>query len=111
MNASVEIIGFAASAVSFVLWWPQAVRVWRCRHRTEQLSGVSLSAQVLLVTNAVLWGAYAILTESLWVGAPGFVNAPLAVITIVILRRARDTATRIALPIEGALAGGESIAR
>ena len=88
MNASVEVLGFAASVVSFVLWWPQAMRVWQCRRSVEQLSGVSISSQVLLLTNAALWGAYAAVTGSLWVGAPGLVNAPLAIMTIVILRRA-----------------------
>ncbi len=89
MNAHIEILGFAASVVSFVLWWPQAVRVWQCRRSVEHLSGVSISSQVLLLTNASLWGAYAVVTGSLWVGAPGLVNAPVAILTIVILRRAR----------------------
>lgn len=89
MNGHIEILGFAASVVSFVLWWPQAVRVWQCRSSVEHLSGVSVSSQALLLTNATLWGAYAVVTGSLWVGAPGLVNAPLAIVTIVILRRAR----------------------
>ena len=50
---------------------------------------MSISSQVLLLTNASLWGAYAVVTGSLWVGAPGLVNAPVAILTIVILRRAR----------------------
>ena len=89
MNGHIEILGFAAAVVSFVLWWPQAVRVWQCRRSVEHLSGVSISSQVLLLTNASLWGAYAVVTGSLWVGAPGLVNAPLAIVTIVILHRAR----------------------
>jgi uncharacterized protein with PQ loop repeat len=93
MNGYIETLGFTASVVSFVLWWPQAVRVWRCRRRGESLSGVSLSSQVLLLLNASLWGAYAVLTESLWVGAPGLINAPLAMVTIVVLARARRPRT------------------
>jgi uncharacterized protein with PQ loop repeat len=89
VNAYIETLGFAASVVSFVLWWPQAVRVWRCSRRGESLSGVSLSSQALLLVNALLWGAYAIITQSLWVGAPGLINAPLAVLTIVVLHRSR----------------------
>lgn len=99
MNAHIEVLGFAASVVSFVLWWPQAVRVWQCRRSVEHLSGVSISSQVLLLTNATLWGAYAIVTGSLWVGAPGMVNAPLAILTIVVLQRAR----RAHLPRSGAI--------
>ncbi|KQR12234.1 hypothetical protein [Cellulomonas sp. Leaf334] len=84
-----EGIGFLASAVSFVLWWPQAARVWRHRRDGGRLGGVSITSQVLLVVNAALWGGYAFVTGSFWVGAPGLVNAPLAVGTIVLLRRSR----------------------
>ncbi len=91
MDALVESLGFTASAVSFILWWPQAIRVWRCHRAGESLSGVSLSSQTLLLFNAALWGAYAAVTNSLWVGAPGLVNAPLAVITIVLVVRGRRT--------------------
>ena len=89
MNVYIETLGFAASVVSFVLWWPQAMRVWQGRRSGAHLSGVSISSQALLLVNAALWGAYAIITGSLWVGAPGVVNGPLAIVTIVILHRAR----------------------
>jgi uncharacterized protein with PQ loop repeat len=94
VNGYIETLGFTASVVSFVLWWPQAVRVWRCRRRGDSLDGVSLSSQVLLLLNATLWGAYGLVTESLWVGAPGLINAPLAVVTIVVLHRARRSRQR-----------------
>lgn len=84
-----EAVGFLASAVSFVLWWPQAARVWRHRDDGGRLGGVSIGSQVLLVLNAALWGGYAVATGSFWVGAPGLVNAPLALGTIVLLRRSR----------------------
>jgi hypothetical protein len=87
--------------VSLVLWWPQALVVWRCRRDPDRLRGVSVTSQVLLLLNAVLWGVYAVAAQSLWVGAPGLVNAPLAVVTIVVLRRsasARREAPRAAAP-------------
>ena len=59
-----EGIGFLASAVSFVLWWPQAARVWRHRRDGGRLGGVSITSQVLLVVNAALWGGYAVVTGS-----------------------------------------------
>src|SRR4051812_6134573 len=89
MRAYIEIVGLIASLMSFVLWWPQAALVWRCRGRGEELRGVSISSQLLLLANACLWGAYAVGTGSLWVGAPGLVNGPLAIVTIVLLKRAR----------------------
>ena len=93
-----EAIGFVASVVSLVLWWPQAARVWRHRHDGGQLGGVSISTQVLLLVNAALWGAYAVATGSFWVGAPGLVNVPLALLTITLLRRARGSAPRVSAP-------------
>ena len=66
-----EGIGFVASVVSFVLWWPQAARVWRHRHDGGQLGGVSISSQVLLVVNAALWGAYAVVTGLVLGRRPG----------------------------------------
>ncbi|WP_456824502.1 hypothetical protein [Cellulomonas sp. P5_E12] len=88
MIAFAGLAGLAGSAVSLVLWWPQAMAVWRSRGDPERLRGVSMASQVLLLLNAVIWGAYAVSTQSLWVGAPGLVNAPLAVLTVGILRKA-----------------------
>jgi len=88
MTALTEAAGLAGSIVSLVLWWPQALLVWRCRREPDRLRAVSVPSQVLLLVNALLWAVYAVATQSLWVGAPGLVNAPLAVVTIVVLRRA-----------------------
>ncbi|WP_315096660.1 hypothetical protein [uncultured Cellulomonas sp.] len=90
MGLHVEVVGFLASLLSLVLWWPQAARVWRYRHDGSRLGGVSLPTQVLLLANAALWAVYALLTGSFWVGAPGLVNAPLAVATIAVLLRSRE---------------------
>ncbi len=88
MSGVGELTGLAGSLVSLVLWWPQALLVWRCRHSPDRLRGVSVPSQVLLLLNALLWGVYAVATQSLWVGAPGLVNAPLAVVTIAVVLRA-----------------------
>lgn len=87
VNWVTELVGFIASVVSLAMWWPQAVTVWRSRHRPEQLAGVSVGTQALLVVNASLWAGYAVLTQSFWVGAPSLVNLPLAALTIAVLRR------------------------
>jgi uncharacterized protein with PQ loop repeat len=93
MGLHVEVVGLLASLVSLVLWWPQAARVWRFRHEAGRLGGVSIPTQVLLLANAALWAAYALLTGSFWVGAPGLVNAPLAVLTLAVLHRSRGPRT------------------
>ena len=35
MYAYIDLLGFIASVISFVLWWPQAALVWRCRTHRE----------------------------------------------------------------------------
>lgn len=92
MNTFAAIAGLTGSVVSLVLWWPQALVVWHSRGDPDRLRGVSMTSQVLLFLNAVIWGAYAASTQSLWVGAPGLVNAPLALLTIGVLRKAHGHA-------------------
>ena len=89
----VHLIGFAASCMAFVLFIPQAVRVWHLRADAHGLLGVSVWTQVALLTNACLWGLYAALTEAFWVGAPGLVNAPLALAVLMLIYRARTTSS------------------
>lgn len=43
----------------------------------------------LLILNALSWGLYGYLTQAFWVAAPGFVNLPLAVVSIVLILRSR----------------------
>lgn len=85
----VNTIGFLASCLSFILWMPQALIVWRARTNPIVLSGVSKATQFFVLANASLWGFYAVLTASFWVGAPGLINAPLALMTLVLLFRAK----------------------
>ncbi|NMR21384.1 hypothetical protein [Cellulomonas fimi] len=63
--------------------------MWKLRRSAERLEGVSIPTQVTVLLNAALWGAYSVLTDAFWVGAAGLVNAPLAVLTIVVVRRSR----------------------
>ena len=84
----VSLIGLSAAVVSFVLWLPQALLVWKNRRNPLALSGVSMATQYLVMTNAVLWGVYALATGAYWAGAPGLVNLPLAVMTVSVTRRA-----------------------
>lgn len=92
----VEAIGFLAAIVSFVIFLPQALRTWRVRRDPIALAGISIGTQWLILCNATLWGAYAFLTEAFWVGAPGILNAPLAIFTIFLVLRARSVPLVIA---------------
>ncbi|WNB85869.1 hypothetical protein [Cellulomonas sp. ATA003] len=87
MHAATEVIGMMASLTSFLLWLPQGLRVWRHRHEPARLAGIAMSTQLISVAGNVLWTAYAVLLGSFWLGAPAIVNLPIAVATIVVLRR------------------------
>lgn len=82
-------VGMCGTLLAFALFIPQAARSWSNRRRPERLKGVSLLGQVLVLANAIVWAVYAILAEALWTGAPGLVNAPLAIFSIIILLRGR----------------------
>lgn len=84
-----HIVGFTASVVAFVLWLPQARLTLRLRHSPRALSGISLGTQSLLAFNALLWFGYGFLEQAFWIAAPGFINLPLACLTIGLVLRAR----------------------
>ena len=95
MNAYIELVGFTASVMSFVLGGRRPLSFGSAASAASA-RGVSTSSQLLLQMNACLWGAYAVGTGSLWVGAPGLINGPLAIVTIVLLRHARRAAATAA---------------
>lgn len=68
---------------------PAARKVWMNRKDPHALKGVSIGMNILIVVNATLWFLYGYLTGAFWVAAPGFVNLPLAVITIFLVFRSR----------------------
>lgn len=84
-----HVVGFTASVIAFVLWLPQAHRVWNLRHQPEALRGISLGTQSLVITNSLLWFGYGALEQAFWIAAPGFINLPLAAGTMVMVLRAR----------------------
>src|SRR3712207_2434475 len=94
MYAATEAIGMMASLTSFVILLPHAVRIWKYRNDPAELRGIAMGSQVIGLAGTFLWGAYAILTEQVWVGAPHLVNGPITVATIVVLRRVRRQVAR-----------------
>ncbi|GAA2721581.1 hypothetical protein [Cellulomonas aerilata] len=99
MHAATEAIGMMASLTSFLLWLPQGARVWKHRHDPARLAGIAVSTQVIALAGNLLWGVYALLIDSFWLGAPAVVNGPIAIGTILVLRRgAPAAATPAATP-------------
>ncbi len=85
----VNALGFVATGFSILMWLPQARTTWQNRNDPVRLTGISEVTQWLLVACYVLWGAYGVVSASLWVSAPSVLAVPLALATIVIVRRGR----------------------
>lgn len=85
----VNVIGFVATGFGLFMWVPQARATWRNRNDAIRLAGVSETTQWLAVGSYLLWGAFGALSESFWVAAPSLVGFPLAVATIIVVRRGR----------------------
>lgn len=99
MHLITEASGLLASLSGFLLWLPQARRVWQDRHDRDRLAGVSLQTQVLALLGNTLWGVYALGIGSFWLGAPSVVNIPVTIMTITIVLRAQRTAAAGADPL------------
>ncbi|QTE28303.1 hypothetical protein [Pengzhenrongella sicca] len=86
---STQVVGFVASLVSLVLWWPQTATVWKFRHSPGELAGISRVGQVLLIASGLIWTTYAMLTDSIWLAVSVSTNIPLGLLTLAILSRAQ----------------------
>lgn len=84
------IVGACGSMLAFLLFVPQARHTWVNRHRPERLEGIGVLGEVCVIANALVWGIYGVLTDAIWTGAPGLINAPLAASTIVLILRRRS---------------------
>lgn len=86
---AINALGFAGTAFSFLMWVPQARITWQSRNDAVRLAGISETTQWLLVFGYTVWGAYGVLSASMWVAAPSVIAIPLAAATIVVIRRGR----------------------
>lgn len=102
----ITILAWSGALLSCLLAVPQAFRAFR----TDRLDGVSATTYRIVLGNATVWTAWALLTGQYAAGVPGLVNGPVAVLILLRLRRAQlatETGTRCpdGWPTEGALAG------
>jgi len=86
---AINALGFVGTIFSFLMWVPQARTTWQSRNDAVRLAGISQTTQWLLVFGYTVWGAYGLMSASLWVAAPSAVAIPLAAATIVVIRRGR----------------------
>lgn len=85
----VNAVGFLGNALSVLLFLPNALTVWRNRHDSHALKGVSRYMQYGILANASTWAVYAWLTGAYWAAAPGLFNAPLAIFVLTLLHRSK----------------------
>jgi len=85
-------LGFSATGFSLLMWVPQARTTWLNRNDGVKLAGVSEATQWLMMIGYVLWGLFGVLSNSLWVAAPSVISIPLALGTILVVRRGRRLA-------------------
>ena len=85
----VHAAGLAASIVSLILWIPQAQKTWRHRNNPEEMAGISVVTQYILILSQVMWLIYGLLINSFWVWSSMIVNVPAAVLTLYLIHRAK----------------------
>lgn len=86
---TLNLLGFTATVFSIFMWIPQARTTWKSRNDAVRLAGISETTQWLTMLGYLLWGLFGVLSESFWVAAPSAVTVPLALATILVVRRGR----------------------
>lgn len=92
-----SVIGVIASVLAFAVFIPQAVRVWAARNDHHALLGVSITTNVFIVNNSIVWFVYAWTVGEFFVGAAGIINLPLAAMIVAVIIRSRIIRRRAVL--------------
>src|SRR5690606_29868320 len=85
----VNALGFIGTAFSILMWIPQARITWGARNDPAKLAGISETTQWLLTGSYLVWGIYGLLADSPWIAAPSVVALPIAIASVIIVRRGR----------------------
>ena len=81
----IAILAWSGALLSSLLSVPQLLQALR----STRLDGISSATYWLVLGNATVWAAWAILTGEYAAGVPSLVNGPAALLIIVRLRQAR----------------------
>ena len=84
----IDILAWMGALISCLLSLPQLVEALH----SDRLDGVSSTTYWLVLGNAIIWGAWAILAGQYAAGIPSLVNGPAAVLIIARLHQARRPA-------------------
>ena len=81
----IGILAWSGALLSSLLSLPQLLHALR----SDRLDGISSATYWLVLGNATIWAAWAILAGEYAAGVPSLVNGPAAVLIIARLRRTR----------------------
>lgn len=84
-----SVIGVIASVLAFAVFIPQAARVWSARNDHHALLGVSITTNMFIINNSIVWFIYAWTVGEFFVGAAGIINLPLAGMIVAVIVRSR----------------------
>ncbi|HEY5845597.1 MAG TPA: PQ-loop domain-containing transporter [Microlunatus sp.] len=91
----IAILAWSGALLSCLLSLPQLLHALR----SDRLDGISSATYWLMLGNATIWAAWAILANEYAAGIPSLVNGPAAVLIIARLRRTRRP-SRLPSPAE-----------
>lgn len=95
----INALGLVGTGFSICMWAPQARITWQSRNDPARLAGVSETTQWLLLIGYLIWGVYGVLSGSIWITMPSIVASPLALATIIVVRRGRRLPMTVSVPI------------
>ncbi len=93
----VEILAWCGAALSCLLSVPQVVRTLR----TDRLDGLSAPTYWIVLINAAVWSAWALLTGEHAAGVPAVINGPAAILILYRLTAARRKRLTLPTRVEG----------
>ena len=96
-RAVVEILAWCGAALSCLLSVPQVVRTLH----TDRLDGLSAPTYWIVLINAAVWSAWALLTGEHAAGVPAVINGPAAILILYRLTAARRKRLTLPTRVEG----------
>lgn len=82
-----DFIGALAALISITLFLPQAAHTLKHRANAQALAGISTGTQYLIIANALCWALLGYMESNVWIALPGALNAPLAILTLILIYR------------------------
>lgn len=80
---AIDSIGFCAAAISCSIALPQLIKILK----NKDVTGVSAGSWWLTLANATLWLVWAVMAQAWAAGIPSLVNAPMAIVILLLIAK------------------------